>query len=167
MVIPDCNEQDFGDTRADGSPIGREPAALENSVFEEDPAERARLAAEEIRVQEVLGAPMRASMQQDDVGGQGTASAPVRNLEQVVPEASSEATSQAARLTTRIASREEMLQQAEPEVEVEHETDVMPTLSREPDGGVETPPPRTSSQFYEIFPDVLNGSVRRATLHAL
>jgi hypothetical protein len=38
---PSSGEEDFGDTRADGSPIGRELATSKNSVSEEDPAERA------------------------------------------------------------------------------------------------------------------------------
>ena len=84
-------------------------------------------------------------MQQDDAGGQGDASAPVRNPEQVVPEAYSEAADRAFRLTVRTASRDVMLQeQAEPEIEAEPETDVMPAPSREPGGGVEIPPPRVS-----------------------
>ena len=66
-----------------------------------------------------------------------------------------------------------MLQQPEPEMEtepkteLEPETDVIPTPYREPQRGVETPPPRTSSEFYNVFPDVLNGAVRRATLQGI
>ena len=56
--------------------------------------------------------------------------------------------------------------ETEPELEPQPETDVMATPTGEPQRGVD-PPPRTSSVFFEPFPDILNGDVRRSTLQGI
>jgi hypothetical protein len=62
-----------------------------------------------------------------------------------------------ARVAARTISRDELLRAPEgPEPEREPEIDVISTPTRA-QRGVETPPPRASTEFYEAYPEVLNG----------
>ena len=64
------NEGSEGNTGKASAPSERGSADSENNVSEQALTERARLTAENIRIQELSNAPRGASMLQDDVGGQ-------------------------------------------------------------------------------------------------